>query len=101
MDSNFFTELGGGLTIVSLLGVLVQNFLKRRKEDSNVEEKVVCLRNQLEKIDHQQGELLLLHTANAHKLELLLQKLHGENQLLSQRQQDLRELAQQRFRLER
>jgi hypothetical protein len=96
MDTNDFHELGGGLTILSLLSVLVQNFLLRKREDFTIGEKMSRVSKQLEELSRQQGELLLLHTTNVHKLELLLQGVHGEQQLLQQRQQEIRELQRLR-----
>jgi hypothetical protein len=60
MDSNQLFDWGGGLTIVSLLSVLVNNFLVRKKEDNTLTEKVAQLSGQLAKIDQQQNELLII-----------------------------------------
>jgi hypothetical protein len=72
MDTSQLNDLGGGLTIVSLLSILIHNFLVRKREDSTVIEKVGQLNGQLAKLDQQQSELIRLYTRMVEQSSLLI-----------------------------
>lgn len=72
MNGDQLHELGGGLTVLGLLSILVHNFLVRKKEDAALNERLNLLHSQLDRIERQQNELLQMYTNLLEKSSMLI-----------------------------
>lgn len=83
-DLLYKTGLGSGITAIGLLAILIQNFLVRKKDEHNFQERFESLSGKIYEIDKRQIEEIKFFYEAMNNLQLKLQQIQSEHHLHTQ-----------------